>query len=110
MSRPKYKTLWLAEKRRADGLQHKLKRWEALIPAFEERGAEVIQRFQREKSEAKLFNKICLGHKVTRLDFEAVTWAFRPHARVGGLNEDDLLSHHGFIRMSFEGVPIGLIK
>ena len=106
MSRPKYKTLWLAEKRRADGLQHKLKRWEALIPAFEERGAEVMQQFQREKREDELKGKICLGHKVTRLDFEAFALAMRSHVRMGGPNEGDF----GFIRMSFEGTPIGILS
>ena len=106
MTRPKYKVLWLAEKQRADKLQRKLSRWEALIPAFEERGAEVIQRFQREKREDERRGKICLGHKTTRLDFEAVALAMRSHVRMGGPNEDDF----GFVRMSFEGVPIGLIK
>ena len=108
MNRPKYKTLWLAEKQRADGLQHKLKYWEALTPALVERGTEVVQRFQQEKRTAELKGKICLGHKVTRLDFEAFALAMSSHIRVGAPYEGDF--DFGFVRMSFEGVPIGLIK
>ena len=107
MTRPKYKVLWLAEKQRADGLQHKLKRWEALIPAFEERGGQVMQQLRHDKIEAELGGLPCLGHEVTRLDFEALGLALRTHARLGGPPIED---YYGFVSITLEGVPIGLIK
>ena len=106
MSRPKYKALWLAEKQRADGLQYRLRRWEALVPAFEEKGGQVMQRLRHEKAEAELGGQPCLGHNLTRLDFEALGLALQTHHRVGDFREDYL----GFTCIFLEGVPVGLIK
>ncbi len=106
MNRPKYKALWLAEKQRADGLKYQLKRWEALVPAFEERGGQVMQQLRHNKVEAELGGLPCLGHEVTRLDFEALSLALHTHRRVGDFHEDYL----GFTCIFLEGVPVGLIK
>ena len=105
MTRPKYKALWLAEKHRADGLQHQLKRWKALIPAFEKRGAEVMQQLCEDKQAAELFNRPHLRHKVTRLDFEALALALHTHRMVSVPDGADL----GFVRITFEGVPVELL-
>lgn len=105
MNRPKYKALWLTEKQRADGLEHKLKRWEALIPAFEKRGGQVMQRLRHEKVEAELGGQPCLRHWVTRLDYEALGLALHTQRRMGDFREDYL----GFTCVFLEGVPVGLL-
>ena len=104
MTRPKYKELWLAAKRRADGLQHELRYWEALVPHFVVRGIEVAAQLRVNKAAQDERGVTLLEHHVTRLDFEALGLLSRPHRRYG----EACPSNHerGFKHMTFEGLPV----
>ena len=104
MSRPKYKTLWLAEKRRADGLKHELRYWEALVPYFVTRGIEVAHRLRIDKADQDERGVMLIEHHVSRLDFEALGLAFQSQRRYG----EACPSNHerGLKNIAFQGIPV----
>ena len=104
MSRPKYKTLWLAEKLRADGLKHELRYWEDLVPHFVTRGIEVAHKLRMDKAHLDERGAVLIEHHVSRLDFEALGLMCKPHSRYG---EACPANHErGFKHMTFEGIPV----